>query len=127
MISKSLSHAVFEELIVLQHRNGINVGDLNHSKMFMSRARTAFSQEVREKIKEHTDSQSCVALLAVKVTVNGKTMDITAVATVVPEAPVGKMLQNLVIGAPVVQNCDGAEPSSFRLLWVSWASRTPTS
>ena len=47
--------------------------------------------------------------MADKVTVNGKTMDITAVTTVVPEAPPGKMLQTFVIGAPVEANCSGSE------------------
>ena len=109
VISKSLPHTMFEELIVLQHKNGMNMGDLNHSKMFMAKARQVFSEEVRDKLKEHIDGQPCVALMADKVTVNGKTMDITAVTTVVPGAPVGKMLQSFVVGAPVVANCSGSE------------------
>ena len=77
--------------------------------MFMARARQAFGLELQEKLKEHIAEQLCVALMADKVTVNDKTMDITAVTTVVPETPPGKMLQTFVIGAPVVENCNGAE------------------
>ena len=109
VISKSLPHTTFEELVVLQHQNGVNMGDLNHSKMFMAKARQAFAQEVKEKMKDHIAEQPCVALMADKVTVNGKTMDITAITTVVPDAPTGKLLQSFVIGAPVVSNCSGSE------------------
>ena len=94
---------------MLQHQKGVSIGDLNHSKMFIAKTYQAFSQEVKEKMKDHIAEQPCVALTADKVTVNDKTMNITAITTVVPDAPTGKLLQNFVIGASVVSNCSRSE------------------
>ena len=107
VLSKSLSQTAFEELIVLQHMNGLNMGNINHSKAFMSQARDMFYQQVITSLTEHVQRQPCVALSADKATVNKRTVDITAITTVVPEAPVGSMIQSFVVGAPVVKERDG--------------------
>ena len=107
VLKKSLAQTMFEELIVLQHSNGLDMGDINHSKMLMRQLRESFSEAIIEKVKSHVLSQPCVALTADKVTVNRRTLDITAICTVVPSAPAGHMLQSLVVGAPVVKGHDG--------------------
>ena len=107
VLAKSLSQTTFEELIVLQHTNGINMGNINHSKAFMEKARGSFHRQVLTSLADHVKTQPCVALSADKATVNKRTLDITAITTVVPEAPVGSMIQSFVVGAPVVKERDG--------------------
>ena len=43
VIKESLSRELFEKLIVMQHINGLNVGDLCHSGPQMNRFRDAFA------------------------------------------------------------------------------------
>ena len=107
VLTKSLSQTAFEELIFLQHMNGLNMGNINHSKTFMAQARDVFHGQVLTSLAEHIKNQPCVALSADKATVNKRTLDITAITTVVPEAPVGSMIQSFVVGAPVVKERDG--------------------
>lgn len=98
----------FERQIVLQHRNGIDMGDIGHSKKTMSKARDSFSKTILEQLKTHFQEQPCVAVTADKVTINRRTVDITAVTTLVPGAAPGSMIQTFVVGAPVVTAHDGA-------------------
>ena len=105
VLSKSLSQTSFVEL-VLQHMNDLNMGNINHSKAFMSQARDMFYQQVITNLTEHVQRQPCVALSADKATVIERTVDITAITTVVPEAPGGSMIQSCVVGVPVVKERD---------------------
>ena len=41
VLKKSQAQATFEELICLQHTNGLAMGDINHSKVSMDQLRTA--------------------------------------------------------------------------------------
>ena len=107
VLKKSLSHLLFEELVVLQHLNGASMGNINHSRMAMATARSAFCEATLQKLKEHISEQPCVSVLADKVTVARRTVDVTAVLTMVPEAEPEKLFQSFVVGAPVVQEHDG--------------------
>ena len=106
VLKRSLSHLLFEELIVLQHLNDTAMGNINHSRMMMDRARTAFSEAILAKVKEHVSSQPCVSVLADKVTVADRTVDVTAILTLLPDAEPDHIFQSFVVGAPVVQNHD---------------------
>ena len=63
----------------------------------MSQARGMFYRQVLTSLTEHVQKQPCVALSADKATVNKRTVGITAITTVVPEAPVGSMIQRFVV------------------------------
>ena len=86
VLKKSLSRQEFEELIVLQNINGLNVGDLCHSGSQMVRFRDAFSASVLRAVANHVRQCPCVSWVADKVTVNGRTLDITAIIAIFPEA-----------------------------------------
>ena len=58
-------------------------------------------------LARHISKTACVAVMADKVTVKHRTIDITAVMVVVPEAPSGHLIQSFVVGAPVVKKHDG--------------------
>ena len=107
VLKKSVSHLLFEELIVLQHLNGTAMGNINHSRMMKETARSVFCEETLSKVREHVESQPCVSVLADKVTVARRTVDVTAVLTLMPEAEPDKLYQSFLIGAPVVKNHDG--------------------
>ena len=107
VLKKSLSHLLFEELIVLQHLNDAAMGNINHSRMMMDTARSAFCDSTLAKVKEHIESQPCVAILADKVTIARRTVDVTAVMTLVPDAEPENIFQSFVVAAPVVREHDG--------------------
>ena len=99
-----LTLAAYSQLVIVAT---VYMGNINHSKAFMVQARDKFHQQVLTSLSEHVQKQPCVALSADKATVNKRTMDITAITNVVPEAPVGSMIQSFVVGAPVVKERDG--------------------
>ena len=107
VLRKSHSQSEFEELIVLQHRNGLDMGNINHSKKVMAKARDLFAEVMLSMLTKHISFQPCISLLADKVTICRRTVDITAVITVIPDALPGQMIQSFVIGAPVVKGHDG--------------------
>ncbi|KAF0303303.1 hypothetical protein FJT64_024705 [Amphibalanus amphitrite] len=83
------------------------MGNINHSKAFMAQTRETFHHQALIRLAEPVKQQPCVALSADKATLNKRTMDITAITAVVLEAPVGRMIQGFVVGAPVVKERDG--------------------
>ena len=107
VLKKSLSHLLFEDLIVLQHLNDAAMGNLNHSRMLMDRARAAFSEAILENIRDHVETRPCVSVMADKVTVARRTVDVTAVLSLVPDAEPDHVFQSFVVGAPVVKDHDG--------------------
>ena len=107
VLKTSMPRERYEELIVLQHINGLDMGRTGHSSTQIARFRAATHEVLVEQLREHIASQPCVALMADKVTVNHRTIDITAVMSVVPAAPAGQLIQTYVIGAPVVIRHDG--------------------
>ena len=104
---QSGSHKSFERLLVMLHKCGLDIGDKNHSAGMMVRARDAFYTVMLERLADIIRNEPCVAVLADKVTLNKRTVDITAVNLVMPDAPAEEMLQNFVIAAPVVQDHSG--------------------
>ena len=106
-LKKSLPREKFEDLIYLMHSSGANVGDKNHSSVIMAKMRDAFHEEMLSMIRRHIATQPCVAIAVDKVTSNRRTVDVTAVLTVVPDVPPNHIVQSLVIGAPVVKDHDG--------------------
>lgn len=107
VLINSLPREKFEELVVLLHASGVNVGDKNHSAKRMENFRDDFHEEMIDMMKKHVASQPCVAVTADKITLNRRTVDITAIFTVVPDAPPEHLVQVLAIGAPVVKEHDG--------------------
>ncbi|KAF0310452.1 hypothetical protein FJT64_018549 [Amphibalanus amphitrite] len=75
--------------------------------MMMATARSAFSEAVIEKVKERIEEQPCVSVLADKVTVARRTVDITAVLMLMPDAEPDEIFQSFVVGAPIVKQHDG--------------------
>ncbi|XP_043189268.1 uncharacterized protein LOC122375015 isoform X2 [Amphibalanus amphitrite] len=107
VIKHSMPQLQFEKMITLQDINGLNMGNIGHSFMQMNRFRREFFLEVLELLTRHISRTACVAVMADKVTVKHRTIDITAVMAVVPEAPSGHLIQSFVVGAPVVKKHDG--------------------
>ena len=120
VIKESLSRELFEKLIVMQHINGLNVGGLCHSGSQMNRFRDAFASVILDSVARHVQETPCVSWIADKVTVNGRTLDITGLITLVPEAPASDLIQSVVIGAPVVREHDG---TSLADEWIETAKR----
>ena len=85
----------------------------------MARFRDAFSEVVLDAVARHVEEAPCVSLIADKVTVNGRTIDITGIITIVPDAPSTDIFQSFVIGAPVVKNHDG---TSLARQWLKTAA-----
>ncbi|KAF0306494.1 hypothetical protein FJT64_022013 [Amphibalanus amphitrite] len=73
----------------------------------MVKARDAFHEVMLDEMKAFVEKQPCVSVVADKVTLNKRTVDITAINLVVPTAPPGEMLVNFVVAAPVVKEHDG--------------------
>ena len=107
VLKKSLAHAAYEELIFMQVQNGLNMGDINHSTAFMRRLRTQVHDVLREKLARYVAAKACVSVVADKVTLWKRSVDITAIVVTVPEAPVEKTIQAFVISAPVVVDASG--------------------
>ena len=82
VLAKSMSQTTFEELIVLQHTNGINMCNINLSKAFTEKAREAVRRQVLTSLAQHVQPQPGVALSADKATVNKRTLGTTAVTAV---------------------------------------------
>ncbi|KAF0287939.1 hypothetical protein FJT64_013663 [Amphibalanus amphitrite] len=106
-IMESASHLSFERLIMMLKDCGIDVGDKNHSTKMMCKARDAFHDVILDKLAAIVENEPCVAVMADKVTLHSRTVDITAINLVLPDAPSDAMLKNFVIAAPVVQSHDG--------------------
>ena len=107
VLKTSMPRERFEELIVLQHINGLDMGSTGHSVNLIAGFRTATHEVLMEQLRLHVTTQPCVALMADKVTVNHRTIDITALTSIVPAAPAGELVQTYVVGAPIVINHDG--------------------
>ena len=114
----SLPHAMFETMVFTNHLNGARVGDICHSATQMQRYRKAFCDEVLNSVANHIAYSPCVALVADKVTVMHRTIDITAMITLVPHAPPESLIQAFILGAPVVADSDG---SSLAEEWLATA------
>ena len=107
VLKHSLPQAMFEQMVLMQHVHGHNMGDIGHSSMQMNRFRREFCLELLALLTRHIAKTGCVAVMADKVTVKHRTIDITAVTAVVPEAPSDHLIQSFVVGAPVVKHHDG--------------------
>ena len=103
-VVESGSHRSFERQVVLLHKSGADIGDKNHSSGMMVKARDAFHEVMLDEVKTFVEKQPCVSVVADKVTLNKRTVDITAINLVAPSAPPGDMLVNLVVAAPVVKD-----------------------
>ena len=107
VLKKSLPYATFEDLVVLQSNNGVKVGNINHSRMLIPPLRSEFCSLMRTRLMKFVQEQPCIALVADKVTVANRTVDITAILAVVGNAPPENRIQSFVISAPVVAAHDG--------------------
>ena len=85
-LKKSLASDQLEDLVTLQYRNGAEMGSINHSRRLIMECRDVLHDVIMEKLRRHIASQPCMALLADKVTVARRTLDITAVMTIAPGA-----------------------------------------
>ena len=97
----------FEDLVVMQRRHGLDIGGLNNSTGFIPKFRMQISSVMNMKLKKFFAGKPCVSMCADKVTVAKRTMDLTAIVTIVPEAPKEDMIQAFVVGAPVVKDHSG--------------------
>ena len=109
VLKKSLPHLAFEELVTLQHKNGADMGSINHSTGLMPQLRLHISDVMRDMLARHLSAQPCVAVCADKVTVERRTIDIVAVISLVPNAHAGDVIQSFVAAAPVVKDHQGGE------------------
>ena len=108
LIKESGSGESFSNRILCHSICGTDVGNINHSKKLLPQARQAFCDVIIKKVKDHVASQPCVSVLADKVTINRRTVDVVAILTVVPGAPSSSIIQSYVVAAPVVKLHDGA-------------------
>ena len=69
----------------------------------MQRFRGAFAEAILEVVTDHVEKVPCVALVADKVTVDKRTIDITGIITLLSDAPHDCMVQSYVVGAPIVR------------------------
>ncbi|MEM9152386.1 MAG: hypothetical protein AAGB19_18280 [Cyanobacteria bacterium P01_F01_bin.3] len=106
-LKKSLPHSTFEEMLYHQKQRGINIGQINDSADFLRRMRSELAETIKTKLIDFIASQPCVGLAANKVTIAQRTVDITAVVALVPEAPKDSMVQSFVPAAPVVDDHTG--------------------
>ena len=109
VLKKSLPRAAYEDLVVMQVRNGLNLGDLNHSGSFITTLRDQVHTVMLGRITRFVNEQQCVSLVVDKITLWKRTLDVTAIVVTVPQAPEGSIVQSLVIAAPVVT--DGSSDS----------------
>ena len=107
VLKRSLAHATYEDLVFMQVKNGLPMGDLNHSTAFMRTFRTQVHDVLREKLARYVAGKACVSVVADKVTLCKRSVDITAIVVTVPEAPVAQTIQAFVISAPVVVDASG--------------------
>ena len=111
VLKKSLPFMAYEDLVVLQseQKNGLFMGDLNHSEKFMATLRTQIHTVLKGTISRLIASQPCVALMVDKVTLWKRSVDITAIVTALPVASDEgtQAMQSFVIGAPVVADASG--------------------
>ena len=107
VLKKTHAHATFEDLVVMQRRHGLDIGGLNNSVGFIPKLRIQLSSVMDAMMRDFFSRQPCVSLCADKVTVSRRTMDLTAIIAIVPEADEDNMVQAFVIGAPVVKDHTG--------------------
>ena len=92
----------FSNLINLQNWNGLEVGETNHSATLLVKLRDAFYEELVLRMKEFCEDAPCVAIVADKVTLKRRTLDVIAFHSVVPHAKAGNLVQCIVVGSPEV-------------------------
>lgn len=102
-LNRSMSQDLFEELICFQNCNGLKMGNINHSKTMLQKMRSIFHNIILEDIRRFCDSSACVSWVADKHTLRHKTVDVIGLQCIVPKAPIGKMIQTLIIAAPEVR------------------------
>ena len=111
VLKKSLPFTAYEDLVVLQSekKNGLYMGDLNHSEKFMGTLRTQVHTVLHGALSRVIASQPCVALMVDKVTLWKRSVDITAIVTAIPVTTDKgtQVMQSFVIGAPVVADATG--------------------
>ena len=107
VLKTSMPRERYEDMIAIQFINGLDMGKTRHSGSQIPGFRVAAHEVLVEELRGYVATQPCVALMADKVTINHRTIDITALMSVVPYAPAGQMIQTYVIGAPVVVRHDG--------------------
>ena len=95
-------------------KNGTKVGDINHSKRFPPTFRENCADVLACKLRNKLNSpMMCsgrrppVAISVDKMTQKRRTGQITALATLIPEAPPSEMVQTFYIGNPVVREHNG--------------------
>ena len=95
-------------------KNGANVGDLNHSKIFANEFRKNCAEVLHSQLRQKLDTplpstnqRPPVAISVDKMTQKKRLGQITAIGTLVPEAPPDEMVQTYFVGNPVVRNHTG--------------------
>ena len=96
----------FEELVVLQHINRLDMGRRGHSSRQISQFLSATHEVLMKELRGHVTAQPCIALMADKVTANHRTINVTTLLSIVPAAPAGQLFSTYVVGAPVVIHHD---------------------
>ena len=102
------SARTFEDLILLQARNGVDIGDLNHSKMFPVTFRKHVAAVVREKVDnftntvlEQTGHLPVMNIIADKATWKHRTRQFVMAVCMVPNAP--QLIEPIYLGFPIVK------------------------
>ena len=74
---------------------------INHSRMMTDTARTVFCEATLSKVKDRIETQPCVSVIADKVTVARRTVNVTAILTLMPETEPDHIFQSFAVDAPV--------------------------
>ena len=114
----------FTELLSMQHSNGCDIGDINHSSHFITKMASSFSTVITERVKEHlcTKLPQTGCLPPCKVVEDGATYKhdtriLIGLTTVFPGSK--PLIQSVFCGAPKGTKSDGASIAETMFTTVS--------
>lgn len=111
---RGIASSNFTGDILLAAKNGANVGEINHGKNFPREFTKNCAEVLTAKLKFRLDTplqatmtRPPVALSVDKMTQKKRSGQISAIGTLVPEAPPDQMVQTFFLGNPIVRNHSG--------------------
>lgn len=104
-----MSFQSFETQILLQNLNGVDIGDINHSKDFVKKLLPEFAKHIKGRVKKfitttlpQTGHLPAVNTAADKATYKHRSRQFVSLTTIVPDSP--GLIQMIFVGIPVVKH-----------------------
>ena len=124
LLSNGLPTSHFTSLISMQHRNGCDLGDINHSFNFVKKMATSCSEVIQERLKKHLSTRlpQTGCLPPCKIVQDGatykhNTRHLTGLTTIFPgDEP---LLQSVFLSAPIGIKSDGRSTAASMVSVVS--------